>query len=120
MSTSNINQLKQIEPQSPAGKYPDKIRSLPLFDGAFDAYKLSAENCEVLFASYPAGSTVDPHTHDTENHGLVTRGELILTIDGIRTHYGIGDWYHVPAEKIHQADFEHDTDTIELWFDPNS
>ena len=26
-----------------AGKYPDKIKSLPLYDGRFDAYKLEAE-----------------------------------------------------------------------------
>lgn len=120
MSTSNIKQLKQAELSPPAGKYPDKIRTLPLFDGAFDAHKLSAENCEVLFASYPAGSSVDPHTHDTENHGVITRGEMVLTVDGDSKTYGIGDWYHVPAETIHQADFESDTDTIELWFDPKS
>jgi len=118
LSTSNIKQLKQAEPQKPVGQYPDKIRNLPLFDGNFDAYKLSAENCEVLFASYPAGSTVDPHTHDTENHGVVTRGELILTVDGAKRRYSIGDWYHVPAETLHTAEFEIDTDTIELWFKP--
>lgn len=117
MSTNNINQLNQTAPSSPVGKYPDKIRSLPLFNGDFDAHKLSAENCEVLFASYPAGSTVDPHTHDTENHGVVTRGELILTVGGKSERYGIGDWYYVPAEAIHHAEFESDTDTIELWFD---
>ncbi len=118
MSTSNIKQLKQSEQQKPAGQYPDKIRSLPLFDGNFDAYKLSAENCDVLFASYPAGSTVDPHTHHTENHGVVTRGELILTVAGLKKRYGVGEWYHVPADTLHHAEFESNTDTIELWFNP--
>ncbi len=120
MSNSHIKQLKQSEQTPATGNYPDKIRTLPLFNGAFDAYKMSAENCEVLFASYPAGSTVDPHTHDTENHGVVTRGELILTMDGKSNRYGIGEWYYVPAEMLHQAEFESDTDTIELWFDSDS
>lgn len=116
MSSSNINQLAKPQSASPIGQYPDKIRSLPLFDGSFDAYKMRSDNCDILFASYPANSTVDEHTHDTENHGVVTRGELILTIDGKATRYAIGDWYHVPAGLLHQADFELDTDTIELWF----
>ena len=34
-----------------SGKYPDKIKSLPLYDGRFDAYKLEAKNTDVLFAS---------------------------------------------------------------------
>jgi hypothetical protein len=34
----------------PAG-FPDQISRLPAFDGPFDAYKLAAEGCDVLFAS---------------------------------------------------------------------
>lgn len=37
---------------------PDKIKTLPLFDGRFDAYKLEAKDSDVLFASYPAGTTI--------------------------------------------------------------
>jgi len=29
-------------------------RDPPKFDGPFDAYKLRAQGCDVLFASYPA------------------------------------------------------------------
>ncbi len=41
------------------GKYPDKIRALPLYDGRFDAYKLAADGCDVLFASYPANTVIE-------------------------------------------------------------
>lgn len=116
MSTSNINQLAKDRPTGPIGQYPDKIRSLPLFDGNFDAYKMHSDDCDILFASYPANSSVEAHTHETENHGVVTRGELILTINAEANRYAIGDWYHVPAGQLHKADFEQDTDTIELWF----
>ena len=80
-----------------AGKYPDKIKSLPLYDGRFDAYQLAAKDCDVLFASYPAGTAIPAHVHDTDNHGVITRGELLLTMNGATTRITTGDWYHVPA-----------------------
>ena len=103
-----------------AGKYPDKIRSLPLYDGRFDAYKLAADACDVLFASYPSGTSIPPHSHDTDNYGIIIRGELILHLDGETRRFGVGDWYHVPAGAEHAADFEQDTDEIEFWFRPES
>jgi len=103
-----------------SGKYPNKIKSLPLYDGYFDAYKLEAKDSEVLFASYPAGTVIPPHTHNTENHGVITRGELVLTINGKTTRVSIGEWYHVPANTEHSAIFEVETDEIEFWFYKNT
>jgi len=98
------------------GKYPDKIKQLPLYDGRFDAYKLAAKDSDVLFASYPAGTSIPPHTHDTDNHGVITRGELILTMNGEVTRVKKGEWYHVPAHVEHAARFDEETDEIEFWF----
>lgn len=100
-----------------SGKYPDKIRTLPLFDGRFDAYKLAAEGADVLFASYPSGTVIPPHSHNTENYGVIIRGELILSMRGQVERYGIGDWYYVPAGVEHAAEFEQDSDEIEFWFE---
>lgn len=102
-----------------AGKYPNRIKSLPLYDGRFDAYKLAAKDCDVLFASYPAGTSIAPHAHDTENHGVITRGELILTMNGEVFRVGIGEWYHVPVNVEHSAEFEVETDEVEFWFHAN-
>lgn len=98
------------------GSYPDKIRTLPLYDGRFDAYKLSADNCEVLFASYPAGTLIDEHSHDTDNYGVITKGELILKMGGKVQRFHTGDWYHVPANTPHAARFDIATEEIEFWF----
>ena len=38
--------------------FPDLIRTLPEFEGPFDAYKLTAKYCDVLFASYLAGTAI--------------------------------------------------------------
>jgi len=99
-----------------AGLYPDRIKMLPSFDGKFDAYKLIADGCDVLFASYPAGTSIAAHSHDTDNHGIITRGELILKMNGKELIVRTGDWYHVPANTEHSAEFKADTDEIEFWF----
>ncbi|MBA6415461.1 cupin domain-containing protein [Colwellia sp. 6M3] len=102
-----------------AGEYPSKIKTLPLFDGRFDAYKLAANGSDVLFASYPAGTEIPPHQHDTDNYGVITRGELQLTMQGETQYIKVGQWYHVPANVVHSAKFEVVTDEIEIWFHPD-
>ena len=96
--------------------FPALLRNLPKFEGPFDAFKLAAKDCDVLFASYPAGTSIPAHNHDTENVGVITQGELILTLDGKESRYGPGDWYHVPARAMHGARFEQETSEIEFWF----
>lgn len=99
-------------------RFPDLIQSLPPFDGAFDAFRLAADGCDVLFASYPAGTSIAPHRHDTENVGIITAGELIMAIGGDEHRYGPGDWYHIPPGAEHAARFEVETAEIEFWFTP--
>ena len=96
--------------------FPKQIQSLPNFEGPFDAFRLEAKDCDVLFASYPAGTVIPPHTHDTDNVGVITQGELILIMDGQETRYKAGDWYHVPAQATHAARFDEATSEIEFWF----
>jgi quercetin dioxygenase-like cupin family protein len=96
--------------------FPFLVRNLPKFAGPFDAFKLKADNCDVLFASYPAGTSINAHHHETENVGVITEGELILTLDGKEQRYAVGDWYCIPARAVHSARFEKDTSEIEFWF----
>ncbi|MHC5063859.1 MAG: cupin domain-containing protein [Planctomycetota bacterium] len=97
--------------------FPPSINALPRYEGPLDAHKLKAENCEVLFASYPAKLRIEPHSHPTENHGVITAGELILQMDGEERAYKTGDWYYIPSERSHAARFEVDTHVIEFWFE---
>jgi quercetin dioxygenase-like cupin family protein len=96
--------------------FPHLIRGLPDFEGPFDAHRLAADGCEVLFASYPAGTHIDTHTHDTHNVGIITAGQLKLTMDGEVTMHAAGEWYEVPANREHAASFDVDTSEIEFWF----
>lgn len=96
--------------------FPDKIKSLPIFQGRFDAHKLTTDNFDIYFASYPKATAIEPHQHDTDNYGVITQGELILIIGDREKRFYPGDWYHVPPNQIHAARFERDTSEIEFWF----
>jgi quercetin dioxygenase-like cupin family protein len=96
--------------------FPKHLRNLPKFEGPFDAFRLEAKDCDVLFASYPGGTVIPPHSHATDNVGVITQGELILTLDGRETRYRPGEWYHVSARAQHSARCEVETSEIEFWF----
>ena len=96
--------------------FPPQIAALPAFDGPFDAYRLAADGCDVLFASYPAGTTIAPHRHDTDNVGVITKGALNVTIDGDTKTFDVGEWYHIAAGVEHSAYFDIDSAEIEFWF----
>ncbi len=97
--------------------FPELIRQLPEFAGPFDAFRLDADGCEVLFASYPAGTRIEEHTHPTRNVGVITAGELILVRGGQEQRYGVGDWYELAPHEAHAARFDADTSEIEFWFE---
>ncbi len=96
--------------------FPTLIQNLPEYKGQFDAHRLTADGCDVLFAAYPANTNIPAHAHDTENCGVITKGELILTSDGVESRYAVGDWYHVAPDQMHSARFEVETTEIEFWF----
>lgn len=101
-----------------ADHFPERIHSLPKFAGPFDAFQIKNPNVDVLLASYPAGTEIKPHTHETENCGVITQGELILILDGQEQSFKTGEWYHLPPQTVHAARFEVDTSEIEFWFKP--
>jgi len=99
--------------------FPSLIDTLPPFGGHFTARELRGDQANVLFASYPAGTSIPSHSHDTENIGVVTQGTLELLTNGRSSLYRCGDWYHLPAGQEHAAFFPEDTAIVEFWFHRN-
>ena len=70
----------------------------------------------MLFASYPPDTSIDAHSHDTHNVGVITAGRLHLTVDDQERTYGPGEWYEITAGTVHSARFDVATAEIEFWF----
>ncbi|MEM1433834.1 MAG: cupin domain-containing protein [Pseudomonadota bacterium] len=102
----------------PTESFPQLIAGLPPYEGRFEAFQLNAERCTVLFASYPAGTRIEEHRHETRNCGVITRGELILTTAAGERRFGVGDWYELEPNEAHAARFDVETAEIEFWFEP--
>lgn len=98
--------------------FPEVFQNLPPFKCRFDAFQMMGENCKILFATYPPGTDIEPHTHDTFNWGIITRGAMHLTVEGVEKTYNVGDWFNVPLEAVHSARCDDATEVIEFWFSP--
>jgi quercetin dioxygenase-like cupin family protein len=83
---------------------------------AFRRVQAGGEELRRPLCVVPGRHVIPPHSHETDNVGVITQGELILTLDGVESRYGPGDWYHVCARAIHSARFEVETSEIEFWF----
>ena len=99
------------------GTFPERIRALERYAGRFEAFRLQADRCEVLFGTYPSGTRIEPHAHATDNWGVITRGEMWITQGGVERRFGPGDWYHVAPGEEHAARCEVDTEEVEFWFE---
>ena len=109
-NVSTASRLPQFFP------FPGKFREFAPYRGRFEAHRLESEQVDIYFAGYPAGTVIEEHRHDTENHGLITAGTLYLTMNGKEQKFSAGEWYHVPRNMPHAARFEEDTAEIEFWF----
>ena len=97
--------------------FSNEILALPIYKGRFDANKLTTDKVDIYFASYhPQGTEIDLHKHDTDNHGVVTQGQLILIVDNQEKIFDTGDWYYLPPNCVHAARFQQETSIIEFWF----
>jgi hypothetical protein len=51
------------------------------------------------------GGFVESHSHPYEIKALVTRGQIDIVIDGIKTSYLAGDVFHLLSNQIHSESY---------------
>jgi mannose-6-phosphate isomerase-like protein (cupin superfamily) len=90
--------------------------NLDKFKGRFEAWEYDSEKMQLFCAYYPENTQIEPHTHETNNCGVIIQGEMFLTVDGVEKSYKVGDWYEVKAGVVHSARTEVLTTEIEFWF----
>jgi quercetin dioxygenase-like cupin family protein len=95
---------------------PELIRSLPRRGDVVPAHCLDTPQCQVLFATARAGSSLPLHTHETDNATVVVSGETVVTTAHGEQRYGPGEWYETRANELHGVRFDVDTVQVELRF----
>jgi hypothetical protein len=68
---------------------------------AFEASARARGFDEVLERRWPAGATLDTHTHPFAVEALVVAGEMWLTVGGITRHLRAGDRFELDREVMH-------------------
>ena len=102
---------------------PETMKTIPAIFDTLPRYEsnpflahLKADHADIVLATYPSCKTVEPHFHETANCGVITQGEMILTIEGAEQRYGPGQWYFIPAGATHWSRFEQETRSVEFYF----
>ena len=67
---------------------------------AFEA-KLAGQGYQVATKSMEPSLVLDDHTHDVEILGLVTAGDIKITVDGKARRYGVGDEFTMDLGQLH-------------------
>jgi quercetin dioxygenase-like cupin family protein len=91
-------------------------QQLTKFSGRFEAWQHQSDNLQLFCAYYPADTVIEPHSHETDNCGVIIQGEIFITIEGIEKSYKTGEWYEVAAGIVHSARTTELTTEIEFWF----
>jgi quercetin dioxygenase-like cupin family protein len=99
-----------------ANIHPLIQQHLTKFQGRFQAWEHQSDNLQLFCAYYPAGTEIEPHSHETDNCGVVIQGEIFITADGVEKSYKTGEWYEVAAGVEHSARTTELTSEIEFWF----
>ena len=63
--------------------------------------ELTDKGYEVATKSMDPSMELDDHTHDFDVLGLVTSGEISITVDGKVLRYGSGDQFTMAAGCVH-------------------
>ena len=68
---------------------------------------VSAPTCfsSLRLASYPGGSDMAPHSHETDSIGLPVSGRYLERIRGRETEHRLGDILYCPAGEMHSQYF---------------
>ncbi|EMA54271.1 cupin domain-containing protein [Halococcus salifodinae] len=78
--------------------------SVEALEGVHLAQLAAGERTSVQHFRIKPGAVVGEHSHEHEQTGFVTRGELTFTVDGEEVATGPGDSYVIPGGAPHAAE----------------
>jgi quercetin dioxygenase-like cupin family protein len=101
--------------------YPDMIRDLPEINIQVEGIRgwlLQGGDRQVIFFDIQPVGEIPPHTHCAQ-WGIMLKGEMSLTIDGATRVYRKGDWYYIPGDVMHSANFLSHVNVIDVFDAPD-
>ena len=87
--------------------YPEFLNNLPDIESVFKGVNgnlLQGKESQLVFMEIDAIGDVLPHSHGAQ-WGVVLKGEMKLTIDGVEKSYKNGDYYYIQSGVVHSAIF---------------
>jgi quercetin dioxygenase-like cupin family protein len=97
--------------------YPEMIRKLPEIDIAVEGIRgwlLQGGDKQVVFFDIQPVGVIPPHSHCAQ-WGVMLEGEMSLTIGDETKLYRKGDWYHIPKDTVHSANFLSRVNVIDVF-----
>ena len=85
--------------------FPEPILNLPKVDIPIDgltAYLAQGENHQILFMEFAKDVELPKHSHEAQ-WGIILRGRIDLTINGMQHTFQRGETYYIPAGVKHSA-----------------
>lgn len=85
--------------------FPDPILDLPLADiplKGITAHLSQGANNQIVFVEYSDDVDIPEHAHSSQ-FGVVLKGRIEFTVDGVKTAYEKGDRYFIPNGVNHSV-----------------
>ena len=74
----------------------------------FKAFLLVEGFPEPVLVERERNGFLDLHSHSFEVRALITRGQMVITIDGDSQSYGLGDTFHLTQNQVHSERYGSD------------
>lgn len=81
-----------------------------------DVVHLGTHGCDVHFSHYDKGARSSPNINGFSTRNLVTKGQLILELNGQRRVIRAGEWFEIPAQTKYSVECLSDCSIIEFCF----
>jgi quercetin dioxygenase-like cupin family protein len=97
--------------------YPGFIRKAPEIDVPIEGVRgwlIQDDKRQIVFFDIMPTAVVPPHSHCAQ-WGLMVEGDMELTIDGVPSRLGKGDWYFIPEGAEHSAKFFSRVNVIDVF-----
>lgn len=85
--------------------FPDIVKSFPKADVPLEglqAWLAQGEDHQILFMEFDKDVELPEHSHAAQG-GIVLKGRIDLTIDGVHRSYEAGESYHIPEGVLHSG-----------------